>query len=236
MHLFSRRLAVLYLTLLCCCYRESAAPDITDTAVTDSMAADTVTIATDTFTLPTGRPIDSPALRAALNMPLSFTVLADDGSEVKLTPDANTIITQIATWCPYSKKYVEFLRDPEAQALLDEKKFLFLLEKSEWPKVREKLVEQSPNATREQIDQQLEELKEEAGYAPVYQPAVLETLPGQYYFIPPNSSIKGESFPEAYDPIAGKCNKHPADVLQELPVDQNRLAEIWSRHHGKKTS
>lgn len=174
---------------------------------------------------------DTPPLAAA-----SITVLADDGSTVTLTPDDNTVIAQIATWCPYSKQYVEFLRDPDAQALWQGKQFVFLLEQSEWPTVKKHLAEQMENATPEEIDRQLEQLQDDAGHAPVFAPATLESLPGKYYFLPPDSKIAGTSFPEAYDPIAGKCNKHPVLVIKNFVSSEETLARIWKRHSPDEAS
>lgn len=165
-----------------------------------------------------------------------FTVLRDDGSTDTVTPGAGVIVAQIATWCPYSRQYIDFLKDPATAPYVKGKKLVFLLEQDEWPTIRSQFDDalKSGELTQAKVDERIAQLKDDAGNAPVYDPDMLQNLPGNYYFLPRDSKVAGRGFPGLYTPTTQKCTEHPVRAFQRMmPV--TALVETWQRHDPDKS-
>lgn len=160
-----------------------------------------------------------------------ITVLDDDGSKVGISSGGKTIIAQMATWCPFSRQYLDFLNDPEVKTQLSGYTFVFLFEQDEWPTVERHVREGAAeeHLSEQQIRARLKELKADAGYAPVFSPQFLEELPGKHYFVPAKSTIFGRGFPSIYDPRVHQCVQHPVKVFPNI-ISRSAFHDLWKRH------
>jgi hypothetical protein len=168
---------------------------------------------------------------AALNVVQTITVFDDDGSAVQISSGPKTIVAQMATWCPYSKQYMQFLNDPATQAKLAGYTFIFLFEKDEWPTVERHLRDEAKEShlTEKEVQARLKELKRDAGYGPVFDPSFLLKLSGKHYFLPSDSKVFGGGFPSIYDPGVRHCSLHPGKVFPHL-MDDTEFRKLWHRY------
>lgn len=195
-----------------------------------SAAVDTVgTDTTSTYASMTDT--DIAALVSQTSMPAYLPVLDDEGRPTTVSLSPRTIVAQVATWCPYSEQYVRFLNDPQTKAALQSYTFVFLLERDEWPTVERHLwaEAETKHLSEAVVKKRLKELKEDAGYAPVFSPAFLDNLPGKHYFLPEHSPIAGRAFPGIYDPSTSRCSLHPVKKFSTI-MNAADFLTLWERY------
>lgn len=131
----------------------------------------------------------------------------------EISVDNDTAVFGIATWCAHCKTFTAFLKDSELAPYFKNKRFFFVFG-NEWPKIGRAVKAELQAAVKageiesakaeELYQQRLSALKQKAGNGLVYNPSVLPTLPGQYYFITPESqkqsNVSLKFFPSCYSP------------------------------------
>jgi hypothetical protein len=165
--------------------------------------------------------------------PARITLLTDDGRNVDLTPGPRIVVYGMGSWCPYSKQFVRFLADPSVKQLTGELEMLFVFEDDEWPVVEKQLAEMAATGEIKQaeIPEYLSQLRSISGHRRVVEPVMLDSLPGPFYFLPPNSSIRmDEGVPSTLDLEASAFNEHPLEWLAErFPGSKSTIVAAWDR-------
>lgn len=161
----------------------------------------------------------------------------DDDSPAKIEVGPRTMVVQMATWCPYSRQVVDFLNDPAVQPRLGRHQFVFVFSDDEWPDVERNLQEAVSSGDMDEADlpDQLAALKEDAGHARVYDPEYLEFLPegSEYYFLPKNSPLWGDSYPLVYDRSTQRFSQKVMDAIGKAFFSERELeafVDLWIKH------
>ena len=125
------------------------------------------------------------------------------GRQKAINIDSNTAVFAVATWCHYSKRFVNFLNDPNIAAKMRELKLVFVFE-DEWPTIKKNLDKsvKKGEITQAQANEQLTRLKQKANWGMAYDPSFMDDLPSEHYFASARSTklknIYPNSFPSAY--------------------------------------
>jgi hypothetical protein len=130
--------------------------------------------------------------------PGEFSVVNSYGQRTSITVKDNTALFALATWCPYSKKFVRFLNDPSVSSKMRNLDLVFIF-KDEWSYI-EKWLNKSVGKngfTQQQADEQLERYKEQAKGKVIYNSAFTRDLPGKHYFATPAATKLGSIFPKS---------------------------------------
>lgn len=71
-------------------------------------------------------------------------------------------------------------------------------------------------------DAKIEQKKQSKGDTPLADMAFLESLPGQHYYAPDGSKLKGEAVPRVFDVTTGVCSLKPLEFFPShgIPMDQ----------------
>lgn len=163
--------------------------------------------------------------------------LNDDDSPVRIVVGPRTIAMQMATWCPFSRQVVDFLNDPAVRSRRAAHDFVFVFRDSEWPDIERKLEEAVAAGDLDTVDLpgQLTALKENAGYARVYDPEFLDLLPegSKYYFLAKDSPVWGKSYPLVYDKDAQQFSQKSMGALGAALFYEHEaedFVELWLKH------
>lgn len=183
---------------------------------------------------------DGPRLRPrvarGLLRPQVIDALNDDNSPAKIEVRPHTIVVQMATWCPFSRQVVDFLNDPAVQSRRRGHQLVFVFDDDEWPYVEKNLREAvaAGDFDTGDVAGELAALKENAGYARVYDPGFLELLPegSKYYFLAKDSPIQGDSYPLVYDRKDRRFSQKAMEALGSafFPEDVEAFVELWIKH------
>ncbi len=130
--------------------------------------------------------------------------MTEDGKQVDLTVDNKTILTAVATWCPYSQQYIEVLNDSEIKPYIKDYKLIFVFE-NEYPEMKARIqygCEEGLYSEGEcqELSRSLEEKENQGGL--LWNPDFLNNVPGDFYFFPVNS-IDVSSVPKVFSPKNG---------------------------------
>jgi hypothetical protein len=140
---------------------------------------------------------DALALKAKAHQKVpTLTAESQDGRSVQVTPDQETDVIFMATWCPVSKRLKDILNDPRTRPYVAKRKLIFLFEHSEWPTMEAKVMKTAKqnNYSQEDVAIEIAEMKQKSGSSRVYDPSFLDNLPGQIYFCPVPDEVDG--FPD----------------------------------------
>jgi hypothetical protein len=148
--------------------------------------------------------IGSPETQASSRGPVvTFYAMDSSGRRKVIDVDSNTALFAVATWCHYSKKFINYLNDPNIAAKMREIKFIFLF-KDEWPTIKKNLDKSVAKGelTQAQADKRLNQLKQKADWGMLYDPSFTNDLPSEYYFATDRfkklKSIYPKAIPQAY--------------------------------------
>jgi hypothetical protein len=139
--------------------------------------------------------------------------LADsDGKPVTIGVDDKTMVVAVASWCAYTRTFITSLRNPEVKKQFEPYKLIFVLQSDEWPAAGKQLEGKIIGKKIDlPIDNALTLLKRKTGRGPIVDPAFLDTLPGDHYFLPAgfSQSTPDLGFPSLYSVESGKFDSHP---------------------------
>lgn len=134
------------------------------------------------------------ALKAKAHKPgAPLTAETEDGRSVQVTPDQETDIIFMATWCPVSKNFKRVLNDARTRPYLAHRKLVFLFDHNEWPMIESKVIKgaEKGNYSQDDVATVLAEMKQKSGSSRMYDPTFLSDLPGQFYFCPIPDEVEG---------------------------------------------
>ena len=159
--------------------------------------------------------------------PIKFSVVNSYGQRTVITVRGNTVLFAMATWCPYSKKFVRFLNDPSVSSKMQNLNLIFVF-KDEWPHIKKQLDKSvgENGVTQKQVDAQLERYKEQAKGKVIYNPAFTRDLPGMHFFATPAATKLGQIFPNTIPTVYSPSQKN---------FDQSIMKWLWVQFKGEKT-
>jgi hypothetical protein len=167
--------------------------------------------------------LDAAALKAVstagVSVPVKLALLNDDGAAVQVDV-ANSTVVYLGSWCPYSHQLISTLNDNRVKPFLKDKTLVFLFDRNEWPVVRRKLIE--AGLSEAAADAKIEQKKESKGDTPLADMTFLDSLPGQHYYAPDGSKLRGEAVPGVFDVMTGVCSLKPLEFFPDhgIPMDQ----------------
>jgi HEAT repeat protein len=155
---------------------------------------------------PSGVPTDSLEKLKALQATTSLTLLTRDGKPEKVLLAPKTVLIAVATWCPHSRALIEFLASENVKRMTEGWNLNFVFQ-DEWKDVQGMLADQVAQGklSREEEKERLAFFRARAGQSPVFDPSVLEHIPGRVYFVTDESSeATVHDFPSFFSPATKK--------------------------------
>lgn len=149
-----------------------------------------------------------------------------------LTYSYGTIYCTVATWCPFSKKLVQLLKDPKYKSVMRNYKFVFLIHHTEYSDMIDQL-EADKNLTSDEKREYKSRLDELFKYQDVFDPNMLTDLPGEYYFIKTvDFNKKWDGYPCAYNTQRDVFNADPIKLMQMMYPSSNTdlLDEMYDKY------
>ncbi|MEE8574266.1 MAG: hypothetical protein V3T30_02540 [Thermodesulfobacteriota bacterium] len=171
-------------------------------------------------------------LSPSISNATELALIDEYDNKVNVNIDDKTDIVAVASWCPYSKELVGFLKDYRTSKYLSGRTILFVLD-NEWPRVQKKLNEAVGNGelTRAQAAQVLADMKEESSGKPVTDVSFLYSLPGDYYFIPAGSNISHDGYPSFYSRASNRFDQNRGEwAVRRLKMPAKLASEIMEKH------
>ena len=158
-------------------------------------------------------------------------VLNEDGSEGEFKYNSSQVYCYVATWCPYSKKFIDIIKDSTIQANLKNNNFSFLLG-DEWPSIERQLDElvAAGEMTEAKAQESLSYLKEKSGYGLLLDPDFVESLPGKVYLIKNTESIDIDSIPSVYSNETDSFIGYVDWISQNTFLEDNQLIGILKNY------
>jgi hypothetical protein len=174
----------------------------------------------------------------------TFYAMDQTGRRRTLNIDNNTALFAVATWCHYSKKFINYLNDPLISARMTGLNFIFVF-KDEWPTIKKNLGKSVAKGelTQAQADKRLNQLKQKADWGMVYDPSFMNDLPSEYYFATDRfkklRSIYPKAIPQAYSTSKNNFDNSVSQWIRSQFKDdketQNFLvAEYKKYNQGEK--
>ena len=183
-------------------------------------------------------PLTVPQLALPAVTGSSLAVSSLDGKPVSLNVGSASLVVGVATWCPISKQFVQFVQDKRIKAMLTGYTLTFIFQ-DEWDTVASKLKEQDPALENDpaRLKTTIARMKDDAGGGPLYDPAFLDVLPGPYYLHKSPKAVGIDSFPTLFDRTKGMFDEHPvmwiaANRLKKSGMDADRFLEVWKSHEA----
>ena len=146
-----------------------------------------------------------------------LTVYDEDNTSHSLTIDDSTLYCVVASWCPYSKKFVQMLSNSTYNPITKKYKVILIFEKEEIPKLEQNFKENpsafgvdSTNADdMAAMTKRFEDAKKN-GY--LFSPEFLSLIPRSvphYYSDQATFNHSVNSYPKAYDSSISEFNSTP---------------------------
>ena len=158
------------------------------------------------------------------------------GGSVTVPVGPKTLVVGVATWCQISRQFAHFVADKRIKPMLAGYTLIFVLA-DEWDAIERMLKEQDANlaANPRLLKAELEERKSDAGNGPLYDPAVLDELPGRFYLHANPMSVGIDSFPTLYASDKDRFDEHPTrwigeNLLERSGMSVDTYLEIWKSH------
>lgn len=173
-----------------------------------------------------------------------FSAFDSFGRRVPITVTDDTVMFAMATWCPYSKKLVKFLNDPDVARKMQHLNLIFIFH-DEWPYIRKWLDKsvRKGQLTQQQAERQFERFQEKADGKIVFDPNFLTDLPGKHYFATHAATklknIFPGSIPRVYSPSQENFGHGISKWLYlqfkgEVSTRDYLMAEFKKYNKGKK--
>lgn len=135
----------------------------------------------------------------------TFYAMDRTGQKKAIKIEKNTALFAVATWCHYSKRFINYLNAPQITAKMKDLNLIFVF-KDEWPTIKRNLGKSVAKGeiTQAQANKQLTYLKQKAKGEIVYDPTFINDLPSKHYFVTERftklKNIYPTSIPRAYSP------------------------------------
>lgn len=166
-----------------------------------------------------------------LKAQVSFKLYDRQDNPIEITYDDKIIYCAVATWCGYTKKFIELINDPSYQSVVSKFKFVFLLCRTELPSILNQIKQDETMSETEKYNyrRKLIQIFEEQD---VLDPTMLTDLPGEYNFFKAkdfNKEIGG--YPNAYSQYADAFTVNPIKLMAQLsPENKNLLDEMYQKY------
>jgi HEAT repeat protein len=141
-------------------------------------------------------------------------VKAPDGSEAELAAGGRNLVIAIGTWCPHSRRLIDFLSNPRVQRLTSGWTFNFVLF-DEKPEINALggTAEPEEDSVASGFDK-----KDYPSPVPLYDVSILARLPGKYYFYSPDPKER-IGLPSVFDPAKEKFHGSSSTLItRELGI------------------
>ena len=138
------------------------------------------------------------------------------------------VVCAMATWCPYSRQFRDFVGDARIQRLVGSRRFVFVFD-DEWETIAGFLREEDPRMTESELADQVDSLKAASGWARVLEPEFFSECREAYYS---KADLAAESFPT----VLGRAGfrTHPLEwfVDEYVPdsISGDALLAVWESH------
>lgn len=144
-----------------------------------------------------------------------ISVKTIEGDKSTIDVNDRTLVIALATWCPHSKNFVKTITDPRVTPAFQGYTWFFVVAENEWTSVRKQLAELKGSDALNglSVDAALKRLKAKAGNGPLFDPSVLDSLPGKLFTLSENSPTKLDSFPSLYSHESGAFDSHPIKMV-----------------------
>jgi hypothetical protein len=166
---------------------------------------------------------------------VKFKVYDRQNNPLDLTYDNNIVYCTCATWCPFSKKFVELLNDPKYQSVANQYKIVFLFHRPE----EEDCLDQLRGNT-EEMEQARSRIRTLFTTQDEFDPGMYADLPGKYYFFRQDFNKGRGGFPSAYDSQTGAFTANPLEIMLRINPDNkpvlDEMLEIYNHAEDDQSS
>ena len=218
---------VLYLIIAgirsCSCNSRHNDEVATDTTKVDTISRDTIA----------GPPPNKTVQQAEM------TVYTEENIKMKIPVDNGTLYCLMASWCPYSKKIMTIVNDPQYDSVTKKYKIFFLYDKNEIDNYRTKLNNEAEaeGLTKDQLQQLYQVMRQRKQEGKLLMPEVLSDIPmdAKYYYINyRNFEFQRGGYPSTYNPKTGRFDiKPPEWWYDQSPADSTLIFKMV-KYYKKK--
>jgi len=144
-------------------------------------------------------------------------LISKNGSLASVKVGGKTGLFAVASWCHYSWQFIDTLNDPKLAEYTQDAKLIFALK------------------DEVESEDDVREIRESGGKNILYDEAMLAALPGEYYFITPESKEKSdlhsEAYPRWFNPATNRFEKNVILWFRDqLAVPEELFYKVYTSH------
>jgi hypothetical protein len=168
----------------------------------------------------------------------TFYAMDKMGRQRPINIDGNTVLFAVATWCHYSKRFINYLNDPSIAAKMSGLDLVFVFQ-DEWPYIKKNMGKSVTKGeiTQVQADERLNQLKQKANWGMVYDPSFMDNLPSEHFFATERftklKKIFPKSIPQAYSPSKNNFENSISQWIQNHYKSNKETKEFLVAEYKK---